>query len=493
MDGSVGTRGRPRKCRAAETGHDIRHYYFGGFRLKAVLRGWSTGAIAVAAALVFAAPAAAAVPAGYKVRAIGDSVTAGFGYCGTNDTFCGGPQDSLMGITDLPDCLSGPLDDRCSSNFDNPTGTGSQVSWALQFAQAEGVQNFDNFAVQGSTPADWDTGGELNSTLQQVVAANPDLTLMTLGANPILGEFADGNALPCILLGTDAQVRQCADQLLAQYQTVAHLQSVYTTLIQNTQTHVVVFQYHNPVPLLAAALSLRHKVVIVLGQINNAVNQAATTVGSQFPGRLTVLTPGSSPWGYRHQCTPVQAILVYEWLKSYGRHGLAPWDVSTPWVLTNDSCIHPTIAGYQQFTQSLITWFQSQGAGQLLGAAPPPRPLLQVSYRSVQIGSGRPRIRLTLGHAARVTIAVGSDRCLQQQIAKPRACGQGSANRVRLRRVTAFSGRGGARTVMLATGQGYFQVQVTATARGGRQTQTLQLVHLTRRNLLASLRSAEPR
>jgi lysophospholipase L1-like esterase len=461
--------------------------------MKAVLRGWSRGIIAVAVVLVFAAPAAAAAPAGYTVRAIGDSVTAGFGYCGTNDTVCGGPQDSLMSVLALPACASGPLVDQCSSNFDNPTGVGSRVSWALQFAQAEGIQNFDNFAVQGSTPADWDTGGQLNGTLQQVAQANPNLTLMTLGANPILGQFAYGGALPCILLGTDTQVRQCANQLLAQNDTVAHLQNVYTTLIQNTQTHVVVLLYHNPVPLLAAALSLRHKVAIVLQQINDAVTQAATTVGAQFPGRITVLTPGSSPWSYGHQCTPVQALLVYEWLKSDGQHGLAPRDVSTPWVLTNDSCIHPTIAGYQQFTASLTNWFESQGPGRQLGALLPLRPLLQLSYRSVQIGSGRPRIQLTLGHAARVTIAVGSDRCLQQQIKKPRACGKGSANRVRLRPVTAFRGRAGARTVTLPVGQGYFQVQVTATARRGRQTQTLELVQLTRRSLLVSLRGVKPR
>jgi lysophospholipase L1-like esterase len=460
--------------------------------MKAVLGGWSLGAIALAVALAFAAPAAAAVPAGYKVRAIGDSVTAGFGYCGTNDTVCGGPQDSLMSITSLPACASGALvDNNCSSNLNNPTGVGSRVSWALQFAQAEGVQNFDNFAVQGSTPADWDAGGQLNSTLQQVVQANPNLTLMTLGANPILGQFAYGGALPCILLGTNAEVLQCANTLLAQNNTVAHLESVYTTLIQNTQTHVVVLQYHNPIPVLAEALSLRGKVRIVLQAINNAVSQAASTVGSRFPGRITVLSPLFSPWGYGHQCTPVQVLLVYEWLTSDGAHGLAPWNVSTPWVLTNDSCIHPSIAGYQQFAASVINWYQSQTPGPDLGA-PPPRPLLQVSYQSLQIGSGRTRIKLTLGRTARVTIAAGRDRCLQQQIAKPRACAKG-ANRVRLRQIKAFRDPAGTQSVTLPIAQGYFQVKVTATSGSGRQSQTLELVHLTRRGLLASLRGVKTR
>lgn len=458
--------------------------------MKAVLGGRSLGLIglALALALVLTGRAAAAVPAGYKVRAIGDSVTAAFGYCGTNDTVCGGPQDSLMSVLQLPSCLSGPLDDRCSSNFGNPTGVGSRVSWALQFAQAEGVRDFDNFAVQGSTPADWDAGGQLNSTLQQVVGANPNLTLLTLGANPILGQFAYGGALPCILLGTNAQVRQCAVQLLAQNNTVAHLQNVYTTLIQNTQTHVVVLLYHNPIPLLAAALSLRHKVAIVLQEINNAVNQAATTTGSQFPGRITVLTPGSSPWSYGHQCTAVQAVLVYQWLKSGGQNGLAPWDVSTPWVLSSDSCIHPTIAGYQQFAASLIGWFGTQSVGRLPGAPRPPSPLLRVSYRSVQIGSARPRMRLTLGRASRVSISAGADRCLAQEIAKPRACARGgSANRVRLRPLRAFSARAGASTLTLSLGQGYFLLRVTATARGVRETQDLELIHVTRRRLLGAI------
>ena len=109
-----------------------------------------------------------------------------------------------------------------------------------------------------------------------------------------------------------------------------------------------------------------------------------------------MLTPAFYPWSDGHQCTAVQTVLLYDWLKSGGKEGLAPWEVSTPWVLTNDSCIHPSIAGYQQFAASLMNWLDTQGPGQSPTSPAPARPLLQVSYRSVQIGTGPARVRLAV-------------------------------------------------------------------------------------------------
>jgi hypothetical protein len=461
--------------------------------MTAVVRDRLLPALAVVAALLFAGPAGAAAPPGYKVRAIGDSVTSGFGYCGSGDTVCDGPQDSVMSILRLIPCISGPLDDSCSSNFGNPTGIGSRVSWALQFARGEGVQDFDNFAVQGSTPADWDTGGQLNGQLSRVVAANPNLTLMTLGANPILGEFAHGGALACILFGTNMQVQQCASQLLSQNQTTAHLENVYATLLSGSSTHVVVFRYHNPIPLLAAALSLRPKVAIVLRQIDQAVSHAVTATQARFPGRITMLAPAFSPWGLNHQCTVVQALLVLEWLDSHGQQGLAPSATSTPWVLSGDSCIHPTIAGYQQFVAPLVTWFGSGGSGQLPTLTAPRVPLLRVIYKAVQIGRAHPQIKLVLGKAARVIISVGADRCLQREITNPQACNHGS-NRIHSPKVISRQLRAGSHSLTLPLGTGYYSVGVTATASGGeREGEALELVDQSKSGLLAPLHGAKPR
>ncbi len=422
-------------------------------RVRAAVRGGVATALAVFVALAAAGRAAAAVPPGYSVWAIGDSVTSGFGYCGTNDTVCGGPQDSLMSPLNLFACVSPPLDDKCSSNYDNPTGLGSQVSWALQFVQAEGIKDFENYAVQGSTPADWDTGGQLNSRLAQLVAANPNLVLMTLGANPILSEFYRGTYLPCIVFGTNEQVRTCARQALAANDTVAHLKNVYASVLSSTQARIVVFRYHDPVPLVAALLAIQPKVEIVLREIDDAVSQAVSATQTRFPGRIAFLRPADSPWPLDHQCTAVQALAVLEWLFSHEQHGLAPWDVSTPWVISGDTCIHPSIAGYTQFAAPLIAWFDSGGSGLPPSAADPPPPLLRVNYRPIQIGPGHPRVEIKLAQPARLTIRVGRDACLQEEVDHRRACSGGRSTAIHLHHLMSLQGHAGSRARHPAEGR----------------------------------------
>jgi len=439
----------------------------------------------------------ATAPAGYKVRAIGDSVTAGFGYCGTGDSHCGSSQDTQWSTVRLPVCASGPHDDRCSSNFGNPTAAGSNVSWTAQFAHREGVQDFGNLAVSGSTPTDWDSGGQFNSRLDQVVGDKPNLTLMTLGANPILKQFTTGSGVPCILFGSADQVGACARRVLADNQSQQHLQNVYSRLLSVPQNHVVVLLYHNPVPTAAAALNLRPKVAILMQQINEMVQRAVSTTVAQFPGRITVLNPGSSPWGLDHQCTPVQALMVSEWYASLGRHGLSPRKTSTPWVLSNDLCTHPTIAGYEQFVASVIAWFQSRpGAAIDTAVAGAPPPLLRVSYQAVQISSGHPPIEIVLSEPAHVVVRISSDRCLEEEITHPKACEDASRTHPPSRRprVVAFQGHAGAQKLVLPVGDGFYDVSVTATGRDGRrETQTVQLIDDTKQALLAEFGGRKPR
>src|SRR5205085_929121 len=124
------------------------------------------------------------------------------------------------------------------------------VSWTVQFAHSEGVEDFQNVAVTGSTPTDWDTGGQFNTRLNQVVSDDPNLTLMTLGANPILKEFTRGQGVPCLLLGSESQVRACVQRTLADNKSQEHLESVYARLLSASKNHVVALLYHNPVPSL---------------------------------------------------------------------------------------------------------------------------------------------------------------------------------------------------------------------------------------------------
>ena len=112
------------------------------------------------------APAAAAGPSQPVVRAMGDSVTAGFGYYS---------DGSLMPFLSLYECkpVGEVLDDACSSNstatknglkevpYASDYGLSNNVSWAAQWANEYGVTNYKNYAVSGSEPVNWAPGGSL--------------------------------------------------------------------------------------------------------------------------------------------------------------------------------------------------------------------------------------------------------------------------------------------------------------------------------------------
>ena len=94
------------------------------------------------------------------VRAMGDSVTAGFGYYS---------DGKLMPLVSLPECKPGStkLVDACSSNsttlddeareveYAPDYGLANDVSWAAQWANEYGIVNYENLAISGSEPADW--------------------------------------------------------------------------------------------------------------------------------------------------------------------------------------------------------------------------------------------------------------------------------------------------------------------------------------------------
>ncbi len=91
-------------------------------------------------------------------------------------------------------------------------GLSNNVAWPAQFANARAIpagSTFQNRAVSGSTPANWDRGGALNDVLAGIVHDQPDLTVMTLGANPLLDLFQGGRGIGCAVTLTDAELRAC--------------------------------------------------------------------------------------------------------------------------------------------------------------------------------------------------------------------------------------------------------------------------------------------
>ena len=218
-------------------------------------------AVAAFGAGALTSAASAQVPEGtpFVLRAIGDSVTAGFGYCGLVDPDCTNGPGQPYSLNERSVCTGGHYDDRCSSDKGDTTahlpGTDGvpAISWAAQFAVREDIPDYINYAVTGSTPSQWDDntpGGFYNfdQLLDDVLNAHPDLTLMTLGANPVLHEFySNPRDIACVTLLTIEKVKSCARRELEKAGTMMHLEHVYEKLLSD-RYHVFVMDYHTLAP-----------------------------------------------------------------------------------------------------------------------------------------------------------------------------------------------------------------------------------------------------
>lgn len=302
----------------------------------------------------------------FKLRALGDSITAGFGFLGD-----GTPWDVLS----LPECI--PPDtpnNRCSSN--SPNGVGSQnpvgwspdfrlsngVAWPAQFALALGITGpgqYENWAVSGSTPANW-ASGYLNTTLQGIVSDMPDLVVLTLGGNPLLDTFLFGSGLECAATFTDAELVACVQSFIDQARLVPNLQSVLEQLLAAENTRVVVSQYHLPIP--STALFGTHQLEVMFGVVNSNIRRAAQGVDG-FGTRLFLMAPprfnvGLAPGnvlcpgmsftvdGPSRQSEVTQDELSLEPFTSF-------CGSNEYWIISADTGIHPSVAGHAQFAQAL--------------------------------------------------------------------------------------------------------------------------------------------
>ncbi|MEI2786644.1 MAG: hypothetical protein V9E82_13230 [Candidatus Nanopelagicales bacterium] len=247
------------------------------------------GAIVALFTLLAGTPAAADTQP--SVIFLGDSVTAGFGYLGKQENaanVAGSVNSSFanawyFGDNSLSDCnpVAPVPDDRCSNNnvagapwTAGPWQSGSSspsVAYSYQIAGSQNPQAaapVENWAVTGSTPAQWDTGGPFNSQLTSIQNTS---VVMTLGANPILASFLRIKIAGTVetsgaCSGTEwlswkgwyayppATVVDCANQQWAQNEQTAHLQNVYKTLLQN-KNKVMVLQYYRGVPVVLRELA----------------------------------------------------------------------------------------------------------------------------------------------------------------------------------------------------------------------------------------------
>lgn len=271
------------------------------------------------------------------IRAVGDSVTAGFGYYadgspvpaseilgGFKDKLFAAPGEWFFGIPGgVGRCLPpSPPDGRCQSP--------ARVAYPAAFAQQIRVPlrrpSFENLAVSGTTPQDW-LSGPFADELSDVVGADPDLTVLTVGANPLLQTFLVGKAI----CARTVAVRRCVDDEIEKNRVTSRVASVLEQLLATPkggrEGDVAILAYHeaHPVPAYGATVS------VLLDRLNAAISAAIDRVRERHPKdkeRLILLSPPSFS---DHQCQDDE-----------------------PWVLLTDSCIHPNALGHQMLAAMLV-------------------------------------------------------------------------------------------------------------------------------------------
>lgn len=311
---------------------------------------------------------------GLVVRALGDSVTAGFGYY---------DNGSLMPLTSLLSCKPAErlYDDACSSNSVNRSneeaevryapdyGLSNNVSWAAQWSNEHGVTNYENVAVSGSEPSDWLPGGQLYPTLKQLEAEEPDYILMTMGANPLLSEmlFGGDNMGCAIWSDVFGRYRECIEEAFASVHLHANLKRLYEELVDSSEATIYLMQYHLSIP--SAALAYSATQIATMGDLlNGEIASVAAEIGSP---RLHVVTPphfavgidispvwpsnySCSSLGYRVDGPSVQSepaqdeLLVDHPLSFCSGPAEGP-----PWVISGDTGVHPSAAGYAQMASQV--------------------------------------------------------------------------------------------------------------------------------------------
>jgi lysophospholipase L1-like esterase len=257
----------------------------------------------------------------YELRAIGDSVTAGWGH------YPDGAEVRRFPLL-LGGCVPPPTPNgKCQSP--------RKVAYPAVFARERGIPlarpGFENLAIAGAEPADWLPGGPFAGRLDRVVAEDPDLTVLTLGANPLLSQFLFQPAgAVCVRRPEEAEIRRCVAAALADVRVVERLARVYSRLLATPEDGkrglVAVLQYHETVPLTLRGT----RIDLLFEQLRSAISAAVARAREANPSEAERLLLVEPPSFAGHDCGGEE-----------------------PWVLESDFCIHPSAAGHEQLARAL--------------------------------------------------------------------------------------------------------------------------------------------
>ena len=372
-------------------------------------RGPRVVAIAATASMAVTTLAGVAAPASAQdvqrqgtpsdVIFLGDSVTAGFGFFGAQENQISGAtvntefaDNWVTGSSSLDKCdPPATPDDRCSNNnFGGqpwnagpwtPGPNSPNVSYSFQIAEQQNpsaAATIENWAVTGSTPAQWDatSGGVFGTQLSQIADQQ---VVMTLGANPLLDAFLDikvagypASSGACSATGEyfkvwggwyandPATVVACGQQQWVSDEQTEHLTNIYNTLLDNGND-VLVMGYYANCPWSFTNWQPEGNVIEGPSSGNSCDSQSevdangntvtqtqqAWAVGNALNSYIAAAVASvqqSNPNGANLQfALPDQA----QWQQHQG------WD-SDPWIFPNDTWIHPNKEGHGQLAQTVI-------------------------------------------------------------------------------------------------------------------------------------------
>ena len=343
---------------------------------------------------------------------IGDSVTAGFGYCGiaenAKNVSCSPNQEManawLLGDNSLSDCAPpnapAPLNDACSNDNDKgmpwnaPAWTqgpnAPRIAYPYQVAASQAAASsaaVSDWAITGATPANWDPKDGVYGP--QLKKLDNQYVVLTLGANPLLASYTniefnvpgapnvrgscvgstgykeDGTWYSGPLSATVA----CLNAEWASLDQTQHLVSIYEALLSQND-HVLVLGYYRACswsfgnwqpdanllagPAKGDSCSSETRSVSPKDHTKVSQWQQAVAVGDSVNARISAAVTQAQAWAKR------------KWPGTHRYNDLGwtlpdqtAWAVHQPlskagsWVLLNDTWIHPNQAGAAQLAKTV--------------------------------------------------------------------------------------------------------------------------------------------
>ena len=341
------------------------------------------------------------------VTFIGDSVTAGFGFCGVaenaGDVDCK-PNQAMADSwfyqdTSLNDCKPPEVpNDACSNNNDNgrpwdappwsPGPKSPNVAYAYQIAAKQSATSYaavSDWAMTGATPANWDPNGGVFAP--QLKKINHQYVVMTVGANPILSDFTyityAGVTVtkgPCVgstgyesggvwYSGPLSTTLACANRRWANLNQTQHLVNIYKALLSQND-HVMVLGYYRacswsfgnwqPAANVVDGPSKGYRCTSESRPVSKTDHTRITqwaqavAVGNDVNSRIHAAVVQAQDWAKR-QWPGTNRYADLAWTSpdetTWAQH--QPLSSAGSWIFLNDTWIHPNKAGAGQLAQTV--------------------------------------------------------------------------------------------------------------------------------------------